>query len=59
MPTFYMYSYYNPNSRACRLKWHNFTKADSDLQWPLRVTFDLNKIVHLKDTLEKKEKKIS
>ena len=54
-----MYSYYNPNSRACLSKWHNFTKADSDLQWPLRVTFDLNKIVHLKDTLEKKEKKIS
>lgn len=49
----------HPNSCACLPQWHNFTTNDLSLQRPLRGTFDLNKIVHLKGTLEKKQKKFS
>lgn len=39
-------------------KWYNFTNDNLDLEWPLSGTFDLNKIVYLRNALEKKENSI-
>lgn len=46
--------YFKSGTHLCNC--YNFSKDNLKLQWPLWGNFDINKIVHLTETLEQKEK---
>lgn len=54
IPVYFMCKNYGLQSYKCLQKWHNLTKNKLKLQWPLRKTFQVDKIIYLRNTLESK-----
>lgn len=57
-PAYFIFKNYGPGGCRYLERWQNYTNIDLELQWSLWGMFQLDKIVHLRKTLESKGSQI-
>ena len=57
-PAYFIFENYGPGGFRYLERWQNYTNIDLELQWSLWGMFQLDKIVHLRKTLESKGSQI-